>query len=186
MAEQCPSLKDFLNADNCQENIGGTSNVAFFFVKSDLAKPLVATGAVFATPEFKSGKGLYKFDLKDESQQIKGESQSNNKGFNLTYNAILERVDKSTSELARALNNLDIGIIVPDGQTGNTQIMYDQYRRVKAESGNISSDTGAAASDDRQTSLEFHLNGVNYPNLYVEDPTAGGWESLLASAVSSS
>ena len=76
------------------------------------------------------------------------------------------------------------GLIGPDG-AGNTQIMYDQYRRVKAESGNISSDTGAAASDDRQTSLEFHLNGVNYPNLYVEDPTEGGWESLLALAVSS-
>ena len=79
------------------------------------------------------------------------------------------------------MNNLNIGIIVPDGNTGDTQIMYDPNRRVKAEQGGIKSDTGAATSDDRQTTLEFHLNGVLYDNLYVTAPN-DGWDSLLASA----
>ena len=52
---------------------------------------------------------------------------------------------------------------------------------VKVEQGGISSDTGAATSDDRQTTLEFHLNGVLYQNLYVTAP-ADGWDSLLVSA----
>ena len=58
--------------------------------------------------------------------------------------------------------------------------MYDPYKRVKVDSGGISSDTGAAASDDRQTSLELKLNGVKYQNLYVTAPETG-WDSLLAS-----
>ena len=60
--------------------------------------------------------------------------------------------------------------------------MYDPNHRVKVEQGGIASDTGAATSDDRQTTLEFHLNGVLYQNLYVTAPDKGGWESLLASA----
>lgn len=178
----CPELADYLNEENCLENIGGTSAVAYYFVKGDLAAPLALSGCIYSTPTFKSGKGLYKFDLKDETQQIKGESQGNNGGFNLTYNATIESVNKRIAELSRALNNLDICIIVPDGQTGDTQIMYDPNHRVKVEQGGISSDTGAATSDDRQTTLEFHLNGVLYQNLYVTAPEKGGWESLLASA----
>ncbi len=52
---------------------------------------------------------------------------------------------------------------------------------MKVEQGGIASDTGAATSDDRQTTLEFHLNGVLYQNLYVTAP-ADGWDSLLVSA----
>ncbi len=176
--QNCPALAHFLNADNCQENIGGTSAVAYYFVKSDLKNALVADGNLYGTPEFNTGKGLYKIELKDETQQIKGSSQGPNKGFNLTYNAIIDAVNKSVSELARALNNLDIGIIVPDGSDGTTQIMYDPYKRVKADADGINSDTGAASGDDRQTSLEFHLNGMKYQNIYVTPPT-DGWDSLL-------
>ncbi len=182
MAEiNCPQMQDYLNEENCLENIGGTSAVGYYFVKSDLSAPLALSGCVYGTPVFKAGKGLYKFDLKDETQQIQGESQGNNGGFNLTYNATIEAVNKKIAELSRALNNLDIGIIVPDGQTGDSQIMYDPNHRVKVEQGGIHSDTGAATSDDRQTTLEFHLNGVLYQNLYVTAP-ADGWDSLLASA----
>ncbi len=180
----CPELQDFLNEDNCLENIGGTSAVAYFFVKSDLSAPLTLDGNTYSTPAFKSGKGLYKFDLKDETQQIQGESQGPNAGYNLTYNATIDKVNKKASLLSRSLNNLDIAIIVPDGQTGDSQIMYDPNHRVKAESGGIKSDTGAATGDDRQTTLEFHLNGVLYDNLYVNAPEKG-WDTLLASAATS-
>ena len=83
------------------------------------------------------------------------------------------------AELSRALNNLDICIIIPDSD-GLSQILYDPIRRVKAEQGGIASDTGAAVGDDRQVSLEFHLNGVLYDNLYVKAPN-GGWETLMVS-----
>ena len=178
----CPALDHFLNADNCFENIGGTSAVAYYFIKDDLSAPLELTGNVYSTPAFKTGKGLYRIDLKDETQQIKGDGQGNNKGYNLTYNAVIDAVNKRVSLLSRALQNLDIGIIVPDGQTGDTQIMYDPYKRVKVEQGGISSDTGAASGDDRQTSLEFHLNGVLYDNLYVTPPQTGGWDGLMVAS----
>ena len=153
----CPALDHFLNADNCFENIGGTSAVAYYFIKDDLSAPLELTGNVYSTPAFKTGKGLYRIDLKDETQQIKGDGQGNNKGYNLTYNAVIDAVNKKVSLLSRALQNLDIGIIVPDGQTGDTQIMYDPYKRVKVEQGGISSDTGAASGDDRQPTIPLSL-----------------------------
>lgn len=177
----CPTLGDFLNSEQCLENIAGTSAIAYYFLRGDLAKPIGRTGNTYETPTFKAGKGLYKFDLKDGTQKIEGESQGNNKGYALTYSATIDSVSKTVSELARALNNLDIGIIVPDGE--DSQIMYDVNHRVKCDSGAIKTDTGAQASDDRQTTIETKLEGVLYPNLYVTAPDEG-WDSLLASAIS--
>ena len=175
----CPILEDFLNENNCNENIAGTSNKAYFFVKSDLAAPLTRTRNVYSTPVFKAGKGLYLIELKSNTQQIQGSSQGPNKGFNLTYQAVIDAVNRKVSELSRAFNNLDIGIIVVDGE--DTQIMYDPNNRVEADTDGINSTTGAAPEDDRQTSLQFQLKGVKYQNLYVEAPQAG-WESLRASS----
>lgn len=176
----CPTLNDFTNDDRCTENIGGMSNVVYIGIKSDLKADIAATDNLYGTPEFNTGKGLYKLVLKDVSQQITGESQGNNKGFNLSWKGIVDVVNQKISKLTRAINNLDIFLICPDGGTGETQIMYDPYKRVTVESGGISSDTGAASGDDRQTSLELKLNGVKYQNLYVTAPEAG-WDSLLAS-----
>ena len=181
MAEvTCPTLNDFTNADRCAENIGGMSNVVYIGVKSDLKAELAATNNLYGTPVFNTGKGLYKLELKDESQQINGESQGSNKGYNLSWKGVVDVVNKEISMLTRAINNLDIFLICPDGGTGETQIMYDPFKRVKVDSGGITSDTGAASGDDRQTSLELKLNGVKYQNLYVTAPEAG-WDSLLAS-----
>ena len=180
MAEQnCPNLADFLTADFCEENIAGTSSVAYLFLKDDLAAPLTRTKNVYSTPTFKSGKGLYKFELKDDVQQVQGESQGPNGGFNQTWNAALDKVNRKVSEILRAVNNLNIGVIIPDGE--DNQILYDPNRRLKAESGGIKTDTGAKPGDERQTTLEFKLNGVTYSNFYVEAPEEG-WDSLLASA----
>ena len=92
---------------------------------------------------------------------------------------MIDAVNRKVSELSRAFNNLDIGIIVVDGE--DTQIMYDPNNRVEADTDGINSTTGAAPEDDRQTSLQFQLKGVKYQNLYVEAPQ-GGWESLRASS----
>lgn len=176
----CPTLKDYLNSENCLENIGGTSSVLYMGVKGDLSAPMTRTANVYSTPAFKSGKGLVKYDLKDETQQVQGESQGANKGFNQTYNGTINAVNKPVSELTRAWNNLDIFLIIKDSATGDSMILYDPNKRVQAESGGIKGDSGAASGDDRQTTLEFHLNGVLYDILYVEEPEKG-WDSLLAS-----
>lgn len=178
----CPQLEDFLNSENCQENIGGTSATLYVFNKADLSAALVRTDNVYATPAFKAGKGLYKFDMKSETQQVQGESQGKQKGFNLTYNGTVNAVSKKISKLTRALNNLDLGFIIKDSGSGDSFILYDPDRAVEAQSGGIKADTGAQSSDDRQTTLEFHLNGVLYDTLYVTEPTEGGWDSLLASS----
>ena len=82
--------------------------------------------------------------------------------------------------MARAINNNDIFIIAKDGDV--SQIIYDPNRKVKFDSGAITTDTGAAASDDRITTYEAKLSPVYYPNLYVTEPSEGaGWDSLLAS-----
>ena len=75
MAEvTCPTLNDFTNADRCAENIGGMSNVVYIGVKSDLKTEIAATNNLYGSPVLNTGKGLYKLELKDESQQINGES----------------------------------------------------------------------------------------------------------------
>lgn len=154
-------------------------SVAYFFLKDDLSAPLTRTENKYTTPAFKSGKGLYKFEAADEKQKIVGESAGYRKGYNQTATIVSEVVDETTSKFARAVNNNNIGIIIPDSN-GNSQILYDPIRKIKADSGGINSDTGDAADSDRQMSMELKLNGVCYPHFFVDEP-AEGWDSLLQS-----
>ena len=179
--ETCPTMMDVTNANSCMENFAGMGSVAYFGLKSDLAAPLTRTENTYNTPTFKSGKGLYKFEAADEKQKIVGESAGYRKGFNLTATVVSEVVDATTSKFARAVNNNDVFVIIPDSD-GNSQILYDKVRKVKADSGGINSDTGDSASSDRQMKMDLKLNGVVYPHLFVEEPADGGWDSLLASA----
>ena len=174
-------MMDVTNANSCMENFAGMGSVAYFGLKSDLAAPLTRTENTYSTPTFKSGKGLYKFEAADEKQKIVGESAGYRKGFNLTATVVSEVVDATTSKFARAVNNNDVFVIIPDSD-GNSQILYDKVRKVKADSGGINSDTGDSASSDRQMKMDLKLNGVVYPHLFVEEPAEGGWDSLLASA----
>ncbi len=89
---------------------------------------------------------------------------------------ILDAVNDKISELARGLNNLDWFAIFPD-PSGDAQILYDPNKKIRIESGGLTSDTGAAASDDRITTVNFVLGPVKYPNLFVTAP-ANGWDSL--------
>ena len=178
--ETCPTMMDVTNANSCMENFAGMGSVAYFGLKSDLTAPLTRTDNTYNTPTFNSGKGLYKFEAADEKQKIVGESAGYRKGFNLTATVVSEVVDATTSKFARAVNNNDVFVIIPDSD-GNSQILYDKVRKVKADSGGINSDTGDSASSDRQMKMDLKLNGVVYPHLFVEEPTEG-WDSLLASA----
>ncbi len=181
MAVTCPTLKDHLDVDQCLENLAGLGTDIYVFDKNDLSAPLAfeeGEEATYGTPAFNSGKGLYKFAAKDDSQQIESSSLGPRKGFSLTFNFVIEQVSKALGVTNRALNNLNLGFIIQDGE--EWQILYDPVRRGKFDNDGIKTDTGAAASDDRQTTYAYKLEPVRYSNLYVKAPTEG-WDSLLAS-----
>lgn len=171
-------------AEECLENLAGLGEVVYVGLRGDLAAPLTPTEDVYSAPTFKDGKGLYKFDLKEEAQKIAGESQGKRKGYNITGTMVFDGVDKKTSKILRALNNLDWFAIFPD-PSGDAQILYDRNKKVRIDQGGATTDTGAQASDERTSTVNFILGPVKYPNLFVEEPT-GGWDSLLEGGDSSS
>lgn len=174
----CPTLSDILASNECLENFAGLGSVVYVGLKEDLAAPLTLTDNTYSTPTFKVGKGLYRFDCKDDSQKIEGSSLGRRKGFAITGTLVLEAVNKLISKTGRALNNLDLFLIFPDGE--DAQIMYDPNKKCVADSDGIKTDTGAAASDDRTSTIVYKLQPVKFPNLYVTPPTEKGWDSLLA------
>ena len=174
----CPALDNYLAAEECLENLAGLGEVVYVGLRGDLKNPMSATDNTYATPEFKDGKGLYKFDLKEEAQKVAGESQGKRKGFNITGTIVFDGVDPRVSKLMRALNNLDWFAIFPD-PSGDAQILYDPNKKVRIDSGGATTDTGAAAGDDRISTVNFILGPVKYPNLFVTAPQTGGWDSLL-------
>lgn len=178
MPQTCPTLQHYLAADECLENLAGLGEVVYVGLKEDLSSPMTATDNMYTAPSFKDTKGLYKFELKEESQKITGESQGKRKGYNITGTMVFAGVDKKTSKLLRSLNNLDWFAVFPD-PSGDAQILYDPNKKVRIDSGGATTDTGAAASDDRISTVNFILGPVKYPNLFVADPS-GGWDSLLA------
>ena len=173
----CPTLSHYNAGDECLENLAGLGEVAYIGLRGDLESPMTATDNTYSTPQFKSGKGLYKFDLKEESQKTAGESQGKRKGFNITLTMVFDAVNKRVSKLGRSLNNLDWFAILPDGD--ETQIVYDPNKKIRIDSGGMTTDTGAAAGDDRLTTINAILGPVKYPTLYVTAPV-GGWDTLLA------
>lgn len=179
----CPTLSDILASDECLENLAGLGSVVYVGVKGDLESPMAATDNSYATPTFKKGKGLYRLDCKEESQKYAFSSLGRRKGYEITGTLVLEAVSKSTAKVLRAMNNLDLFLIFKDND-GSSLIVYDPVRKMEADSGGIAGDTGDAPDSDRQITLEYKLSPVAYAMYYVEEPTTGGWDSLLASAAS--
>lgn len=179
MSKICPTLQNILADDSCSENFAGLGAKVYVGEKKDLKAPLVLDDetATYNAPELKEGKFLYAFECKEDSQQIQGSSLGKRRGFQLTLNAVLEAVNQKSAQVCRALNNLDIFIIVQDGD--EYQILYHPSRKVTFDADGIQSDTGAAAGDDRQVTLAATLNPVKFPNLYVTAPD-GGFDSMVA------
>lgn len=178
----CPTLRHILNDDQCEENYAGLGSTAYIFQKDDLKAPLVANKNVYTmgSDAFKEGKGLFKVELRENSQSFTGESQKRRGGFKITGNLIIEVVNEETSELLRALNNLDWGVILSDGDNGKWQILYSPTQKVTIDAGGLKTETGAAASDDRICTVAPVLENVKYPNLYVEFAEGVTPEELLA------
>ena len=182
MAQTCPALANYLAGDDCLENIAGLGEVAYIGLRSELKKALTATDNTYslsATDFIDGAKRLVKVELKEESQKIAAESQGKRKGFNLTGTLVFDAVNAEVAKLARALNNLDIFVIMMDGD--EAQIMYDPNKKIRIESGGLTSDTGAAAGDDRVTTANLVLGPVKYPNLFVTVPE-GGFDTLVGAA----
>ena len=171
MDQNCPTLQNYLAGDECLENLAGLGEVAYLGLKSDLKNPLTATDNVYSGLEFKDTKGLFKVELKENSQKIASESQGKRKGFQQTATLIFDAVNRTTSKIARALNNLgDVFIIFPDGE--DSQIMYDPNKKLHADNGGITTDTGDTPDSDRVMTCNLILGPVKYPNNYIELPTS--------------
>lgn len=174
----CPTLSNYIAGEDCLENLAGLGEVVYIGLKEDLKNPMTATDNVYSSPEFKDGKGLYKFELKEESQKIASESQGKRKGFKLTGTMVFDAVNRKSSLLSRGLNNLDWFAIFPDAE--DNQILYDPNKKIRVDSGGMTSDTGAAAGDDRITTVNFTLGPVKYANLFVDAPDNDKtWDDLV-------
>lgn len=177
----CPELKDFLAANECLENFGGLGVNVYVFLKSDLKAPLKAEKNVYpalTSESFNTGKGLYKFQCKENSQGHTWESLGRRKGFKQQLDYVLESVNAASAEVARGLNNLDLGYIVQDGE--KSIIVYDEQHKFEYASGGIKGDTGKKSDDDRMVELSGTLQPTTYGRYEIATPE-GGWDSLLAS-----
>ena len=177
----CPEIKDVLAANECLENFGGLGSNVYFFNKADLVAPLKPEKNIYpalSSESFKSGKGLYKFECKESSQGHTWESLGRRKGFKQQLDFVLESVNADSAEVARALNNLDGGYIVQDGE--KSIIVYHDQHKFEYASGGIKGDTGKKAEDDRMVEFSGTLQPTTYPRYEIAAPEAG-WDSLLAS-----
>jgi len=167
MPQTCPSLINYSAGDDCLENLPGLGEVAYLGLRGDLTAPLTATENVYSGLAFKDGKGLVKVDLKENSQKIEGSSNGKRRGYNLTATLVFDAVNRKTSLLTRALNNLgDMFIIMPDGD--DIQIMYDPNKKVRADQGGITTTTGDTPDSDRITTAALILGPVKYGNLFLD------------------
>lgn len=174
----CPALKHYIAGEQCLENFAGMSSVVYAFERNKLAADDITVSG--NTYTFKSGTTakLYKFECKEEKQQLQGSSQGPRQGFVITGTFVLEAVDKDSSELARSFNNLDLGWIFPESDTV-AQILYDPVRKVHIDADGLTTDTGAAPGDERITTVTLKLGPVKYPALYVDVPD-GGFDTMKA------
>ena len=181
----CPKPMDILASNDCLENFGGLGVNVYAFNKADLVAPLKPEKNVYpalSSESFKSGKGLVKFECKENSQGHTWESLGRRKGFKQQLDYVLESVDAASAEVARALNNLDLGYIAQDGD--KSIIVYDEQHKFEYASDGIKGDTGKKAEDDRMVELSGTLQPTTYGRYEIAAP-AEGWDSLLASKASS-
>lgn len=165
VTSECPTLTDYLEGEQCHDNISGVSPNIYIALKGDLEAPLVLTGCTYSEPKFKAGKGFFKLECKDESNKIEGSLLGANKGNKLTINAVIDAVNSETALLSRGLANLKWFAVVKDGE--KWQIMYDPERKIKVDNDGIKTSTGAASSDERTTTITATLQPVPFINLYV-------------------
>ena len=180
----CPEIKDILAANECLENFGGLGVNVYVFIKGDLKAPLKAEKNIYpalTAESFNTGKGLYKFECKESSQGHSFESLGRRGGYKQQIDYVLESVNAASAEVARALNNLDLGYIFQNGD--KSIIVYDSQHKVEYASGGIKGDTAKKVDDERSVTCSGTLQPTIYGRYEIAEPE-GGWDSLLASKAS--
>lgn len=185
MATICEPLLDVLASKQCAEDFAGIGSVIYMGLKEDLASPLTEDGPNWSGLTFKSGKGLYRIDCKEEANSIVGSSGGMNGGYVQTLNFTVDFVNKNTAKLARVINNSqDAFYIVEDGD--EIQIMYHPKNKVQIDNGGIESNTGDTADSDRQMTVAVQLKKCKYPNTYLTLGASQTLEDLRVPSSSSS
>ena len=196
----CPTLSSFLVGDQCEENFAGMGMVVYAFernqVNTALLKKSSSDDSIYEVQKsnnagiqtfLNANHYAVKFECKRESQQVQGESQGERKGFIITANFVIEAVDENTAKIARALNMKDLAYILVENGSKKPQILYDKVQRCQIESGGLTTDTGLAATDDRQMSVSIKLGPVSHPNFFLDTTNlTKGLDGLLQQTSSSS
>ncbi len=158
-------------ASGCTENFSGVGGYFLVALKSDLAKDtdtgLVQepeyddTRAEFSAESFtfESGKGFYKVMIAQFSGSVTSTANGRKKGFTNVFTGRVEDDTESASFLMRVINNTDVILLVPDGM-GKHYVIYDPTFNTTLE---LSSTTGAAATDEAGHTVTFTVPNCRYP-----------------------
>lgn len=172
MTDLVPALKNLKRGARKTEKFAGVGAYVLFFLKEDLAsEPVLVPDGSYPGYEaliFKEGKGAYRVDCKPDSNKVTSKSLGQNKGFENSVNLILDRNDAESSILMRAINNLDFGVAIPDGD--DFQLLYHPQIPCKIEAGGITTDTGDKADSDRQVTIAVSCARQIYANQRVKGP----------------
>jgi len=163
----CPVLGHLKQVDLCAEDFGGLGDKIYLFNPADLSAPPTIDGTLpgYTALTFTAGKGCYEVDCDIDNNKIEFEALKERGGFKRTLTIGIDRADSATSILMRAVNNLNIGAIVPDGD--KFQILYNPNRKLKKT---IKGDTGAKPEDKRNTTVTLESQQDLFPIMYVTGP----------------
>lgn len=163
----CSSLAHLVPSTGCIEQFSGVESTIYVFRKSDLtSEPILdtATGA-YSALVFKEGAGAYKLVCKDDSNKVDSKSSKFKNGFEVTMTAVVDRFDAEASLDTRAINNEEVGFIVPD-DTKNI-LVYNPNRRLQITTAGT---TGAKADDERTTTITAVMSKSRFQYPTVPGP----------------
>ena len=163
----CSSLAHLVPDTGCVEQFSGVESTIYVFRKADLAsEPILdTTTGAYSALVFKEGKGAYKLVCKDDSNKVDTKSSNFKKGFELTMTAIMDRFDSEISNELRAINNEEVGFVVPD-DTKNI-LVYNPNRRLQITTAGTS---GAKADDERTTTITAVMSKSRFQYPTVPGP----------------
>lgn len=150
-------------ASGCTENFSGVGGYFLVALKKDLEEEpeYDNTKAEFTETSFTfaASKGFYKVQIAQFSGSVTSTSNGKKKGFTNTFSARVEDDTEAGSFLMRVINNTDVIILVPDGM-GKYYVIYDPTFNTTLE---LSSTTGAAATDEAGHTVTFNVPNCRYP-----------------------
>lgn len=146
--------------DGCEVQMSGTGTMAYIFNAADLKttptydpdnQSYFATTS-FDSTGFKSGKGAYKVELRNDANNIQPASVKAKKGFNQVATLVTDIISPVASRFMARLNNINhIGVLLETG-TGEYYVMFNPQKKGTLE---IAGDTGTASTDDSGYTMTY-------------------------------